>query len=398
MAMCRIFAEFHSLPPIQKCTKSSISLLIALVWQINALNSRPEAGSSFSRIEELMLPTDDRGVFVPWGLVFFQDIIHLADSLHLPNHVHLPPNIVKTLGRGILTYESMYNRHCNPIRRAPFAMVTNKQQLTNERIPDPYARQFQVNATIQRSPWLDDDEVAPGLNAELSTMWSQYFHDILAKAPATKPEKISHCHLDVPEILTISEAAFRDANLAKIFRLVQWKRVTEAEWGRAFNYLFPPYKKVLNSTAQNYPECRFYQQWGRMLERLTPLGVATCRDALRRAFDGLMWCPAAGADRIWTTKKGRTDYSFGPPLIDDVYSSRARIYINPRRRRGAWFDPIPAQNDDIGINEHRMDDEALWVDDDPIDPNDVIPVFNSQNSSPGSAHRAPDSPESINYN
>jgi hypothetical protein len=132
---------------------------------------------------------------------------------------------------------------------------------------------------------------------------------------------------------SVSEELYTDRNLPNIFRVVQWKVATQAQWKQAFDNLWPPKNHTLTAWAQNYKQCSYYLEWKTLVSSLEVHEVDTIRTALRERFNMFYWAPAAHGERIWNSRsqakecKRWPDMSTGPAPV---------IYIHPSKGLPSW--------------------------------------------------------------
>jgi hypothetical protein len=162
------------------------------------------------------------------------------------------------------------------------------------------------------------------IDAVMSKLWQQFLSDIAQKAPNINGRAhLSYFKLTQLEREGISEAIFRGIQLSSIWRAVQWKAASEAEWDSAFNNLYPPSGHIISNKVQNYTKCTYYREWKRIVAEAPKETVDAMRKALRRRLFSLQWIPHACTDKLWSTGK-KKGFSIFP---EDGTSAAPRILL-----------------------------------------------------------------------
>lgn len=360
--MSEAISAYHGSSQTHKSNKLAICLVIVLVWQINALNSRPATGQSYSLIEDAILPKqhNDDGDLIscnPWGITLISKIITSGVGSRLANGMALPIDVVQALTHHRVSYETVELRHAPAMKKRAKSKtihVHNRQPLTSEAQVPENAQVFNLEALGAALPVDEEDEdnvddPPRGLNEQVSALWSQFLADLLIKAPNPRRGSLPYCRLDIWEKEEVGEEGFKNPNLAIIWNIVAFRRATPSEWTSVFDRLFPSKVKEYAPTTQNYTQCRWLQQWGKMLLTMDPSSIHITRTALRQSFDQLLWIPAAKSDRIWETKQqsGFTKY----PRMEESTWTAPKIFINPKKWRSDLIVFTPITNTQQEVDE-----------------------------------------------
>ena len=354
-AMSETISAYHGSSERHRSAKLAICLIIVLVWQINALNSRPAGGQHYRAIEELIYPQQrnddgDLEFCIPWGITFISQIVTGTASPRLANDMTLSPHVVEALTKGKISYETVEFRHAPVMARQPKSKtidIHNRQPITPAiEVPED-VEQFDVEAVgailPNENPDSDDDDGSnAGLNEQITALWSQFLSDLLIKAPNPRRGVTRYCHLEIWEKETAGERAFKNPNLATVWNIVAWRKASPREWSMVFNYFFPQEIPDYAPSTQNYTQCRWLQQWGKMLTKMNYNSIKITRDALRRSFDQLLWIPAAQSGRIWDTK-AHSSFTRYPPDNSNSWVA-PKIFINPALWRPDYVIFTPVTN------------------------------------------------------
>jgi hypothetical protein len=75
----------------------------------------------------------------------------------------------------------------------------------------------------------------------------------------------------------------------------------ENDFDTAFKHLWPKKGHILKSRVQNYPCCKYYVQWKRLIASAGKPLAHAMRMAIRKRFNKLVWIPRAHQERMWST-------------------------------------------------------------------------------------------------
>ena len=92
-----------------------------------------------------------------------------------------------------------------------------------------------------------------------------------------------------------------NCHLSKLWRACSVKFAGQSDFKTAFKHLWPKKGHSLRGRVQNYPKCRYYVQWKRLLARVDQEVAKAMRDAIWKRFNQLLWIPRASQDKMWNT-------------------------------------------------------------------------------------------------
>ncbi len=179
---------------------------------------------------------------------------------------------------------------------------------------------------------LSDDENVDVAHRALE-IWRQFASDVVQKIgnPSGKAhtQEDSYCILPPCVRTDVTVENLKDPNLARIFRVVFVKRVTNEGWMATFDNLFPSSNHTLPASHQQYAQMRYYGDWVHLMHSIDPRDTSVVRRAVKAEFNKLAWAPAAQADRVWIYKLADGLNAF--PAGSGV-SHAPRIVWNPKRK------------------------------------------------------------------
>ncbi|KIJ64990.1 hypothetical protein HYDPIDRAFT_71783, partial [Hydnomerulius pinastri MD-312] len=377
LALSRCVTLQNLSPPQLRYRTTALMLTAAIVYLTNALHSRPDddqAGRELmcaalpltndynlgvmmiepnaTRVEDDLLPT------CPFGAFFLRDIEWppAADCprFHWGRHMR-DTTFIRYLGHNPLELW----RHHNQVAFIPTQAVSKKRvptrkgmtKLHSSRLAEveihPHARSLVFPLAgrprdvgndqpdnDRLGEFSDDDDDDRDLATTVTHMWLQFASDMLQKCGNLKgqPYLASHCRLTPAARLAVTEDVFRTSNLATVFYRVRWKTATRAEWGSAFERLFPPPGREPPVQPQNYPTMQYYHQWSELKGRVPHHYAQTIHSRLRLMFDQLTWMARPYCDRVWMYQPG-DGFRTLPPAWEH---QAPQVLLHPRVFHPEW--------------------------------------------------------------
>ena len=90
-------------------------------------------------------------------------------------------------------------------------------------------------------------------------------------------------------------------HLSEIWRACSIKFADKSDLDVAFKHLWPKKGHALKGKVQNYPNCKYYVQWKRLIAVADNKVTHSMRKTIRERFNKLLWVPRASQDRMWNT-------------------------------------------------------------------------------------------------
>ncbi len=263
---------------------------------------------------------------------------------------HLFGRPMKDLRREMDPIFRIRNKPTRPPKRytvsRKMSALRNPQADEQETPPESFTLNLRGVAPVRRSQleteWgedveqmhepLSDDETDVAHRA--LEIWKQFASDVVQKignpmGTKARTREESYCILPPGERMDITAENLKDPNLAKIFRVVFVKRVTDEGWMTTFDNLFPPPNRLLPASHQQYTQMRYYDAWMRLMQMIDSSDIWAVRRAVKDEFNKLAWAPAAQADRIWIYRSADDLIAF--PAGRKVEHA-PRIVWNPKQR------------------------------------------------------------------
>ena len=139
-------------------------------------------------------------------------------------------------------------------------------------------------------------------DALLDRIWAQFPYDLIQVSPNLKHRR------DPPyTVLSAVQQSQVTLDLFKRpifpFRKV-WYRVRDAKfWNHTqFDRYFPP-KGAQLSNLQNFTACLYFQDWMRLMSRVSDRDAKVIRLKIQEKFKEILWLPHTETSRIWDTRQ-----------------------------------------------------------------------------------------------
>ena len=375
-----VLYHLNSLTQGERCRPSALYTYAALVWLINGLHNRPPTDQSGRAVARIALPLtsdldhadrlffgidndpeeEEAVPFCPGGMMFLRRMVFPpeADSARLaviPNRTlpdvvfkHMFGKVMTDLRREMDPRYRVQNKPTRPPKRytvsRKMSTLRNPPEDEQEGPPESFADLHDV-AVVQgpqvewgpdmeqmHEPLSDNDDV--GVPYRALEIWRQFASDVVQKIgnPSGKgrTQEDSYCILPPCIRMDVTVENLKDPNLARIFRVVFVKRVTNEGWMATFDNLFPPPNHTLPASHQQYAQMRYFGDWVDLMHSIDTRDISAVRRAVKAEFNKLAWAPAAQADRVWIYKPadGLTAFSAGGGVV----SHAPRIVWNPKRK------------------------------------------------------------------
>ncbi|TFK30985.1 hypothetical protein BDQ12DRAFT_730072 [Crucibulum laeve] len=175
----------------------------------------------------------------------------------------------------------------------------------------------------------DDEEEHLSLDDRLSVLWRQFLQDLMMKCPNPKGRNESYCRLTILERSKVNEDVYMNKALSEIFNACQWKYAKTDDIERAFNYYWPVKTHQLPHKSQGYRQCRWYQDWKRLMDEVNGASATIMRKEIWKRFKKLLWVPVGTSDKIWVSKGNGVGFERLPRGSE---GAAPQIYT--------WFDPL----------------------------------------------------------
>ena len=319
----------------------AMDLTIGLTWLLSGISSRPDDGLVGREVMLRILPiTENYAVgnllfqppsrrdqdlpvpFCPYGAVFLSDLkwppetssprlalrnrVALSDLCYQAYfkcdykelHYKLVQSGIEARSNGRVPMRkgnTRPHRNRNPEPLPDFGRLTIAFPETGADMGDD----LPVEEVVTRRP-----EESPDLTA--TRLWLRFLTDVLQKCGNEKRGE-SYCCLAMADRERVNIDTYRDLDLSKVFRKVQWKRPSNRELLRTFTIFWPNKDHILPQSAQNFRMMGYYLEWKAHCSEMRESDVVKLKRSLFEQFSSLNWIPAASADRVW---------SYG---IDDSY-------------------------------------------------------------------------------
>ncbi|KAG1840138.1 hypothetical protein F4604DRAFT_1499336, partial [Suillus subluteus] len=163
----------------------------------------------------------------------------------------------------------------------------------------------------------------------LSAIQHQFASDIFQLAPSPKLASNSQwVLLNTAQRLRTKVDIFQSLDLSGIFRQVQYRIISDADWDNlVFKRYFPAKGASTAKALQQFPSASYYRQWQALMDGLDEDRAEIIQNRLRQWFDKLYWVPHPESDRMWSTKKSGKEWTMLPP---GEPGNCPRIAVNPR--------------------------------------------------------------------
>ncbi|KAG6370137.1 hypothetical protein JVT61DRAFT_12439 [Boletus reticuloceps] len=325
---------------------SVVGLAGLVIWILNGLYRRPDPRFNSLAAEACQhIPVDYdqqdpdiedlRPLMYDAGLYFVCDIV--ADStltLRLPFHKAMSDDAIRrAFGRDLLEIRSMIGVAIPDVQRRTGVpdRTANRSSRVTLRVDDirPAERAVpQIDDRLLHNIQRRHPAVARGPDVEhfrthgggtrdgqmlraqpagsddfirtIKTLLEQMFHDILQESPNQR-SALGRAWTNIPSHRRPEQATEQlYKSFAVPFIAVQYTFCDEKEWQKRFDHFFPLQRP--DRRPQNFPKCRYYQDWMVLIDTLTPSSLQRVRATLQTEFDKLIWVPFTGADRMWETR------------------------------------------------------------------------------------------------
>ena len=282
-----------------KVNRQSLSLVLCLVYMINAMNSRPKSWSGEEKILEVLtkglmevksvemttLDDDDLEMsyqYHRFGILFPKDLIGWSDDIPTPH-----------LGQGLIIPDDVFQRltgvNCFLLQTSLLPPSVDTDQESNE---GGNAKSRKYKRPIQHvGPTAEADiiRISPNdvglstsirgngeqghitlinrLSDQITLALSRFYMDILLIVPVAKGGKAkgAYCRFSKPERLKATAEHFQNPDLSSVFSKVYVCEGTPETWTQAFERLFPTEEKSVSQKHQNFKRCEYYQNWSQVL-------------------------------------------------------------------------------------------------------------------------------------
>jgi hypothetical protein len=292
-----------------------ISLMVALIYLINALNSRPEeftaekaivaclTKGSISRQLIQVTNNEESGAEedqpqgspthrlstarLRWGILFPSDMIGHSDSIAAPHLGEglLMENLVfeKLLGSNLMFLVGSYESTSRDQSEITFNVprMTRKGPRTYVQHPGPSSAEEEITLSVNDYKFrigfppqtYSPEELVQIYNERASRILARFYMDIMYQSPNESGQGGGpYCHYSMQRIRRVTAADFSDPNLATVWRKCIVLKNDFSRWNTSVEFLFPLEREQTKGPRQNYGSCPYYSEW---LELLSPLEMST---------------------------------------------------------------------------------------------------------------------------
>ncbi|KAJ3517569.1 hypothetical protein NMY22_g13939 [Coprinellus aureogranulatus] len=263
-------------------------------------------------------------------------------------------------GNGFLserTFKYMYGADFGAFRNFVFSretFVASNPRRSRNRVrqlayippeDDPIPNYIKVRNGDQTIPGMgfgdaagDSDDEDAGERVSVDDFSSKLFHQLLIDLFSVAPNKRDrnkgcHCRVRREEAHLVTEAYFKDKNLAKYFKRAHIKRASDAEWTTMLYHLLPPRDAPPKSrSSQNYGKCAYYSMWDHLKRNVAHQVFDAVREEIQKRIFKFQWMPWAQSDKIWLSKGDKNSRSPWTPSPRLEKGKPAPFVIC----RGAW--------------------------------------------------------------
>lgn len=319
------------------------NLMTAVLPHVERAGADPNTLAFYAQTDFQNEDGDDMLPYIPYGLVFFKDL--KLESVPVPRFRRGKQladfAFLFFFGKD---YESIADK-VFPVgivrqRHPPRDRIGNRTRMTAapfqslDEEPQPHLFQLAESGYRLPPPALDpgsdmdidsdeEEEEGGGQNIDeiLTKIWYSFLCDLLRKSPNPKGASTpSYCKVSkaarnrikvsglliklsigLPLTLNSKESTYMSCHLSLIWRACSIKFAGQSDIDTAFRHLWPKKGHTLQGKVQNYPNCRYYVQWKRLLARVDQGVAKAMRSAIRKRFNRLLWVPRASQDKMWNT-------------------------------------------------------------------------------------------------
>jgi hypothetical protein len=220
-----------------------------------------------------------------------QDLQWRMDPIFRVNNKPIWPHKCSIISRKLSTLR-------NPPENEDYLLPGSFVDLTDIITVQPLQVEWGPDVQQMHEPLSDDEDPVSQKALEI---WRQFASDVIQKVgnpsgTRAYAQEDSYCILPPLDRLDITVENLKDPNLAKIFRVVFVKHITNQGWGYTFDYLFPPPTYVLPNSHQQYTKMCYYDDWMHLMHSIDASDVRIVHRAIKDKFNKLAWAPAAQAD------------------------------------------------------------------------------------------------------
>ncbi len=347
-------------------------LLAALVWLVNGLHSRPDDRNHARNLVTAALPHLSRAVIdetvVLWPTKANNDDEGPRDDDDDDNDDGPPSSTVPCASYGLVFFCNMRIPPAVPIPRlevSPWRLSDEAFLFFFKKDPETMRRQIQPIGIINPEDLpatriggnrkkitprcMEDEHIEPRTNLaqqgfqlvawtkddgsdledafdqqpevlhpdlRLAKIINQFWKDLVVKSPNPKsPMEPSYLKLSREERMETDCDLFKRKDIPQLFTCFYYRRAAEKDWSEAFNRLFPQKNHQLaGKSIQHYKSCTYYRDWKALIALQNQETVNAMRFGLKKEIYKLNWLPEPSVDRIWTSKRPRSDkYRVFPP-------------------------------------------------------------------------------------
>ncbi|KAF8965663.1 hypothetical protein BDZ97DRAFT_771108 [Flammula alnicola] len=356
-----VLGEIQSTPIEKKCVMSCLLVIIALVYQINSLHSRPDDSFTGRDLQkaiypltndmthpDLVIPNIDLGIlgpqypdgfpYAPGGSLYVRRFFLPPQESIRFDHAHsLPENVFqRAFGCSIADSKRYLFQH-DAVRLAHKPnYVPQRKGVTKERhmeVDEEQPQLFEQFAHVEI-----DDAAALGYTADipedrrsiqpiLVKIWQQFPSDIIQKLgnPKSPSNEDSYSHLTQERRRHLRIDDINTLALGSLFNQFQYRRASDSEWQRSFDIMFPHKGYQLPASTKHFPGAIYYLSYIRTINEVDVDMAKKIRTELYTLFQQLAWVPASKTDRMWDYDA--TDPAWTP--MPDPTAGGPRLYINP---------------------------------------------------------------------
>jgi hypothetical protein len=339
--------------PGTKSHLDSLQLVLACIWSINALNSRPLDWASNRALSDEVCPHERDRTDGTWrpvhdyqGLHFLAGISYSCNSnngvgyligrtLDMASLQNLAGNAFSLgdLKRLLLKRPSTTDAVSQPAKRSNLGSNKGKPSKFNA-IPGDFVNPFNLDEAFFET---EGNETQ---SERLALILCQFQYDVIFKMPIhlhpPTYERINRMKL----VQNLWPKAMYRRNIADVFRLCAFSDPSDALWDSCFEGFFPEVVYKFDLMAQNWRDFNFPSLWMSEKVLMTKDRWNAMRAELYKVWcEQITWAPLPSSDRAWTTKTNKRTTSTKLHSDDGQWTGACPIIVlNPRIYPRPFYD------------------------------------------------------------
>jgi hypothetical protein len=338
---------------VTKSHADSLHLLMASIWSINALNSRPSDWASDRALSDAVCPHRLDRTDNIWVPVHDHQGLHFLAGLNYRCNTNDGVGYLsgRTLDMGVLQSLAGHNYSLTDLKRTmlkrPSANTPKSQPVAKRSntganktkpvkltaVPEGFVNPFNLD---EEDFDMDNDTT---FKDRLALLLCQFQFDIMFKFPIHKNtptyERVDRNKL----VQELWPKAMSRVNVADVFQLCAFAQASDDRWTRCFNMFFPDNKYTFDLASQNWKEFNFAPLWtAHKASMNTRQWKAFRKELLRVWHESIAWAPLPGIDRAWTTKKNDRGQGVTARSDDGEWTGACPIIVLNPRFQGSRYD------------------------------------------------------------